>query len=73
MLISGLLSQLLLTVYNFFYNELPLLNCLINLAVAVGGSCIWVLVNSVRIGIVSGSLEEQGGHEDVEIFQDVTF
>ena len=70
-LFAGLLSLLLITVYNIVYYELPLLNCLTNLAVAVAGSWFWVLVNTVRAEIADGSVVDQGGHENVEIFQEV--
>ena len=69
--ISGLLSFLLITVYNIVYDELPLLDCLTNLAVPVAGSWVWVLVNTVRAEIADGSVENQGGHDNVEIFQEV--
>ena len=68
---SGLLSLLFITVYNIVYDELPLLNCLTNLAVAVAGSCVWVLVNTVRGEMADGSVADQGGLDDVEICQEV--
>ena len=57
--------------YNIVYTELPLLNCLTNLAVAVGGSCVWVLINNVRAEIADGSVLYQGGPDGVEICQEV--
>ena len=68
---SGLLSLLLITVYNIVYDEIPLLNRLTNLTVAVGGSCIWVFVNSVRAEIADGYIGDHGGTDVVDICQEV--
>ena len=70
---SGLLSLLFITVYDIFYTELPFISCLTNLAVTVGGSCVWVLINNVRAEIADGSVIYQGGPDGVEICQEVIY
>ena len=65
------MSLHLLTGYYLFFTDLPLLDCLPHLGVAIVGSCIWVLVNNVRKGIASGVLVDQGREEDIERFQEV--
>ena len=42
------------------------LSGLTNLAVAVGGFCICILVNNVRGGIAACSLAGQGGHMNMK-------
>ena len=55
-----------MTCYFILFTSTSLLDCLPHLAVAICGSGIWCLVNTVRSGIDAALFGVQGVHGDIE-------